>query len=68
MSARAYWIGIGANLGDRWGALASAVRAVAATGATIDAVSSAYETAPRELDDQPTFLNAALRAHRPHPP
>lgn len=62
MSARAYWIGIGANLGDRWGALASAVRAVAATGATIDAVSSAYETAPRELDDQPTFLNAALRA------
>lgn len=62
MSGHRYWIGLGANLGDRWGRLAGAVSAIAATGARIEAVSSAYETAPRELDDQPAFLNAALRA------
>lgn len=38
------------------------MHAVAATGADIEAVSSIYETAPRELDDQPSFLNGALRA------
>lgn len=38
------------------------MRAVASTGADIEAVSSIYETAPRELDDQPSFLNGALRA------
>lgn len=62
MSAPRYWIGLGANLGDRWEGLRRAAAAIAATGATIEAYSSAYETAPRELDDQPVFLNAALRA------
>ncbi len=62
MSGSRYWIGLGANLGDRWAGLMGAVDAIAATGARIEAVSSAYETAPRELDDQPAFLNAALRA------
>lgn len=57
-----YWIGIGGNIGDRWAALAAAVRAVDAAGARVEAVSSAYETSPRERDDQPAFLNAALRA------
>ncbi|MFP5451046.1 MAG: 2-amino-4-hydroxy-6-hydroxymethyldihydropteridine diphosphokinase [Thermoleophilia bacterium] len=68
MTGLRYWIGIGANLGDRWGALAAAVNAVAATGAAIEAVSSIYETAPRELDDQPSFLNGALRARSPLSP
>lgn len=68
MSGHRYWIGLGANLGDRWEGLAGAVRAIAATGARIEAVSSAYDTAPRELDDQPVFLNAALRARTPLDP
>jgi 2-amino-4-hydroxy-6-hydroxymethyldihydropteridine diphosphokinase len=68
MSGLRYWIGIGANLGDRWASLAAAVQAVAATGARIEAVSSIYETAPRDLDDQPSFLNGALRARSPLSP
>lgn len=68
MNGLRYWLGIGANLGDRWASLEAAVRAVAATGATIEAVSSVYETAPRERDDQPSFLNGALRARSPLSP
>lgn len=68
MSGRRYWIGLGANLGDTWAGLAGAVAAIAATGAAIEAISSAYETAPRELADQPAFLNAALRARSPLDP
>ena len=61
MSGLRYWIGVGANLGDRLGALTDAVAAVAGAGAAVEAVSSVYETAPRDLDDQPPFLNAAVR-------
>lgn len=57
-----YWIGLGANLGDRVGSLAAAVRALEERGLTVEAVSHLYETAPREVLDQPVFLNAAVRA------
>lgn len=63
MSARParYWLGLGANLGDRAGALAAAVAWLARAGVAVEAVSPVYETAPRELPDQPAFLNAAVR-------
>lgn len=57
-----YWIGLGANLGDRVGALAAAVRALGERGLAVEAASHLYETAPREVLDQPVFLNAAVRA------
>jgi 2-amino-4-hydroxy-6-hydroxymethyldihydropteridine diphosphokinase len=57
-----YWLGLGANLGDRAAALQAAVDRLAERGLVIEAVSRLYETAPREVLDQPAFLNAACRA------
>lgn len=55
-----YWLGLGANVGDTWGTMEAALGWLA--GATrLLAVSPAYETAPRDLTDQPPFLNAAVR-------
>jgi len=55
-----YWLGLGANIGDRRATVEAAIawldRVVA-----LEAVSAAYETAPREVIDQPPFLNAAVR-------
>jgi len=55
-----YWLGLGANIGDRRATVEAAIawldRVVA-----LEAVSAAYETAPREVVDQPPFLNAAVR-------
>ena len=56
-----YWLGIGANLGARESNLRELVAALAAAGVAIEAVSALYESAPREIEDQPAFLNAALR-------
>lgn len=56
-----YWLGLGANLGDRRAALEGALAWLAGAGARVQAVSPAYETAPRDVVDQPPFLNAAVR-------
>ena len=56
-----YWLGLGANLGDRRGALEAALAWLAGAGVAVEAVSPAYETAPRDVVDQPAFLNAAAR-------
>ncbi len=56
-----YWLGLGANLGDRRAALEAALAWLAREGHRVEAVSPAYETAPREVADQPAFLNAAAR-------
>lgn len=56
-----YWLGLGANLGDRRAALEAALAWLAGAGQAVEAVSPAYETAPRELEDQPAYLNAAVR-------
>jgi 2-amino-4-hydroxy-6-hydroxymethyldihydropteridine diphosphokinase len=55
-----YWLGLGANLGDRRAALEAALGWLAARHA-LEAASGAWETAPREVTDQPAFLNAAAR-------
>jgi 2-amino-4-hydroxy-6-hydroxymethyldihydropteridine diphosphokinase len=55
-----YWLGLGANLGDPRAAVEAALGWLAARH-TLEAVSPAYETAPRDLVDQPAFLNAATR-------
>jgi 2-amino-4-hydroxy-6-hydroxymethyldihydropteridine diphosphokinase len=56
-----HWLGLGANLGDRRAALEAALAWLAAAGHRVEAVSPVYETAPREIADQPPFLNAAAR-------
>jgi 2-amino-4-hydroxy-6-hydroxymethyldihydropteridine diphosphokinase len=57
--ARAY-VGLGANLGDREGALRAALTALGATaGVQVVAVSSFRETDPVGYVDQPRFLNGA---------
>jgi len=62
-----YWLGLGTNLGDRGQALQRAVDWLSQR-LLIEAASSIYETSPRELLDQPSFLNAALRVRSPLPP
>jgi 2-amino-4-hydroxy-6-hydroxymethyldihydropteridine diphosphokinase len=56
-----YWLGLGANLGDRRTALEGALAWLQGAGHRVEAVSPVYETAPREVADQPPFLNAAAR-------
>ncbi len=55
-----YWLGLGANVGDRRATIEAALGWLAAA-TRLEAVSPAYETAPRDLEDQPPFLNAAAR-------
>jgi GTP cyclohydrolase-4 len=53
-------IGLGSNLGDRQGTILTALQRLRRE-ATIDAVSSYYETAPAGGVSGPAFLNAAAR-------
>jgi 2-amino-4-hydroxy-6-hydroxymethyldihydropteridine diphosphokinase len=59
---RAVYIGLGGNLGDPIATLTEALARISQLpGVTLDAVSSAYESAPVGLADQPAFVNAAAR-------
>ena len=49
-------------------ALNGAVDELRARGVIVEAVSRIYETAPREVEDQPPFLNAACRIRTPLDP
>lgn len=61
MSARAGFLGIGSNVGDRPGHLRAAVAGLEQHGVEVTAVSRAYLTAPVGLvREQRDFLNAAL--------
>lgn len=55
------YIGLGSNVGDRLGNVASAVEAVGRIPFThVDKVSHAYESAAAYLEDQPDFVNAVV--------
>jgi 2-amino-4-hydroxy-6-hydroxymethyldihydropteridine diphosphokinase len=57
-SARQAFVGVGANLGDRWATIRGALAALArAPGITTLETSAVYETAPVGILDQPPFLN-----------
>ena len=59
---RAVHIGLGGNLGDPVATLRDALGRLAhLPGIELAAVSSAYESAPVGLADQPAFINAAAR-------
>lgn len=55
------YLGLGSNLGDRLGNLRLAVQALAPQ-VHILAESAIYETPPWGVEDQPVFLNMALKA------
>ncbi|MFN8140974.1 MAG: 2-amino-4-hydroxy-6-hydroxymethyldihydropteridine diphosphokinase [Solirubrobacterales bacterium] len=59
---RPVYLGLGSNIGDRFGYLRDAIGRLEGKGLTVEAVSSAWETEPvGEILDQPDFLNAAIR-------
>lgn len=61
IEARAAYLSLGANLGNREETLREAVRRLAAAdGVKTLAVSSLYETEPWGKKDQPSFLNIAV--------
>jgi len=63
MGARNALLGLGSNVGDRHARLQSAVEALPDVGVQVLACSSTYDTDPvGEVSDQPSFLNACLRA------
>ena len=61
MSTWEAYLGLGANLGDRVGALRTACFHLEAMGVAIEARSSLYETDPVAPEHQPMYLNAVLR-------
>jgi 2-amino-4-hydroxy-6-hydroxymethyldihydropteridine diphosphokinase len=59
--ARQAFLGVGANLGDRWATICGAQAALARTsGIRTVEPSAVYETAPVGVRDQPEFLNLVL--------
>ena len=54
------YLGLGSNLGDREANLRSAIDALASDRLTVTRESSRWETAPRDLLDQPFFLNQVI--------
>ncbi len=54
-----YYIGLGANLGNREAALTQALQDIALNG-TIYAKSGIYESAAYGVEDQPDFINAVI--------
>ncbi len=55
------YLGLGSNLGDRRAYLRRAVKALAPE-VTVLAESAVYQTPPWGMEDQPRFLNMALKA------
>jgi 2-amino-4-hydroxy-6-hydroxymethyldihydropteridine diphosphokinase len=55
------YLGLGSNIGDRDANLSAALRALAAV-ATIERVSSVYDTAPMLYTNQPRFHNLVCQA------
>jgi len=57
--SRRAWVGLGGNLDRSWDALEAAMAALAEIDAAVQ-VASMYRSAPRDLVDQPDFLNSAV--------
>jgi 2-amino-4-hydroxy-6-hydroxymethyldihydropteridine diphosphokinase len=56
------YIGLGSNLGDRASNLAEARRRMQDADIAITRQSNIFETAPRDIVDQPSFLNQVIEA------
>jgi 2-amino-4-hydroxy-6-hydroxymethyldihydropteridine diphosphokinase len=67
--ARAGYLGLGSNVGERRAQLQAAVRELPGHGVEVLESSSVYETEPvGEVLDQGDFLNACLRVRTAHAP
>ena len=62
-----YWLGIGANLGDRLANLQGIVDALRDAGVEIEAMSPVYDTAPREITDQPLRVDQTRTEQKAEP-
>ncbi len=62
------YLALGSNLGERENYLRSGIRALEQRGVEIVRVASMYLTEPREVLDQPWFLNTATGANTELPP
>jgi 2-amino-4-hydroxy-6-hydroxymethyldihydropteridine diphosphokinase len=56
------YLALGSNLGDRSGNLSRAIERLGADDVRVLRVSSVWETEPRDLPDQPWFLNQVIEA------
>jgi 2-amino-4-hydroxy-6-hydroxymethyldihydropteridine diphosphokinase len=56
------YLGLGSNLGDRESHLRSAIRTLRPRGLTFKRCASLYWTEPRDIPDQPWFLNTVVEA------
>lgn len=65
--AAVIYLALGSNLGDRRANLAAAITRLGAQVA-VEQISAIYESEPAYIDDQPRFLNAALRGRTHLPP
>jgi 2-amino-4-hydroxy-6-hydroxymethyldihydropteridine diphosphokinase len=57
------YLALGSNLGDRKDYLRAGIRGLAARGVVPVRCASVYSTEPREVLDQPWFLNTAIEAN-----
>jgi 2-amino-4-hydroxy-6-hydroxymethyldihydropteridine diphosphokinase len=55
------YLALGSNLGDRREHLRSGIRGLAARGIEIMQTAATYSTEPRDVLDQPWFLNTAIK-------
>jgi 2-amino-4-hydroxy-6-hydroxymethyldihydropteridine diphosphokinase len=56
------YLALGSNIGDREGHLRAAIRALPGHGIDVLGCASIYSTEPREVVDQPWFLNTVVQA------
>ena len=57
------YLGLGSNLGDRQANLADAIRRLTNERVSVTRTSSIWETEPRDVLDQPWFLNQVVEVH-----
>ncbi len=56
------YLGLGSNLGDRQAHLVRAIALLETSDIRVTRASSIYETEPRDIPDQPWFLNQVIEA------
>ena len=56
------YIGIGSNLGDKEGNCKTAIERLSKNGIAVKKISSPYRTKPWGVEDQPDFVNMAVKA------
>ena len=61
ITTKTVYLLLGGNIGDREGLIRQAIRLLGERAGEISALSSIYETAAWGVEDQPAFLNIAVK-------